>query len=191
MRKTLSIGTLAALTALLLATTAPGALAQDSGVDQYIENPGTVPETTGGGGGGGSTGGGGGSTGGGGSGGGSAPAPSEPSVGSAPAGGTVEQQAAGSGTTTTTPGATTTSKDTASTSGDGKSEDKKKKKRSADDKSEEEFADPVFTRAKSSAVEDSGSSGLGIALPIILGVLLLGAGIVAAVRIRRAKTSHA
>jgi len=49
----------------------------------------------------------------------------------------------------------------------------------------------VFARAQSSAVEDSGSSGLGIALPIILGVLLLGAGVVAAIRLRRAKTSHA
>src|SRR5919109_2597058 len=193
MRRTLFISTLAALTALMLAAAAPGALAQDSGVDQYLENPGTVPDSTDGGGGG-STGGGGGSTGGGGSGGGSAPAPapSEPSAGSAPAGGAVEPQGAASGAGTTTTQDTTT-ESTGTGSGDRKSakpNEDNQDKQAASDKRLDEITDPVVARAKNAAVEDSGSSGIGIVLPIVLGVLLLAAIVVMVVR-RRRQIAHA
>jgi hypothetical protein len=48
----------------------------------------------------------------------------------------------------------------------------------------------VVARAKNAAVEDSGSSGIGIVLPIVLGVLLLAAIVVMVVR-RRRQIAHA
>jgi hypothetical protein len=176
-RKTLFIGSFAALVALILGTAVPGALAQGSGVDQYIEDPGPVPEQDGGGGGGGGSGG---------SGGGTEPSPSAPAPSpSAPApasgGGAVDSQGTASGTTTTDASG-------AARSGDSKSRKQSKDdQKSAGDKGNDagKGKDSVLAGVESSVPDNSGSGGLGIVLPIILGALLLGAGVVALVHRRR------
>jgi hypothetical protein len=201
MRKAFFIGSLAALVAVLFGAAATSALAQDSGTDQYLENPGTVPEEdTGGGSGGTGTGGGGTGGGGGGSGGGTEPAPSEPATEPAPSdepaptGGSSGAQGAASGATTTTTG-TDSSSDAGGGAKSSKQDKQKKraeeKKRAESDKNRDDVTDSDLGQAVSSGTDDSGSGGIGIVLPIILGALLLAVGVVAVMRLRRAKTSHA
>jgi hypothetical protein len=200
MRKAFFIGSLAALIAVLFGGAATGALAQDSGTDQYLEDPGTVPEDGGGGSGGTGTGGGGTGGGGGGSGGGTAPAPSEPATEPAPTdepaptGGSSGAQGAASGTTTTTTGTDSSSAGGGEAKSSEQEAEKKRaeeKKRPEGDKSRDDVTDSDLGQAVSSGTDDSGSGGIGIVLPIILGALLLAVGIVAVMRLRRAKTGHA
>jgi hypothetical protein len=53
------------------------------------------------------------------------------------------------------------------------------------EKTKPDSKNPAFSEAESPDVGDSGSGGIGIALPIILGLLLLGAIAFAVVRHRR------
>jgi hypothetical protein len=230
---------LATLIALLSAAAASNALAQDSGVDQYLENPGPVQDKNGdggggsggggggsggggggsGGGGGGSGGGGGGSVGGGdgggsggGSGGGGSGGGGGGSVGGGDGGGSgggsggggsgggvsLDQQGAAAsddptGTVTNPSGAAADPGDAndAKPNANLKNETGGAAGQGAGEGSPDP-TNPALSQAQGSSADDSESGGIGIVLPIILGLLLLGAIVFAVVRRRRrAKTALA
>jgi hypothetical protein len=211
MRKTYSTLLLAALLALLSAAAASSALAQDSGVDQYLENPGAGQDK--GGGGGGSGGGGGESDGGGGGSGGGGGGESDGGGGSG--GGTgggggsggesfLDAQGAVDPDDATDTGKNLSGAARGSDAGnDPKQGANQKNDESGGEKNESggaasaektrpDSTNPGFSQAQTPEADDSGSGGIGIVLPIILGLLLLGAITFAVVRRRRrAKTALA
>lgn len=183
---------LAALTAVSMAVVS-SALAQDSGVDQYLENPGPVQDK-GDGGGAGSGGGGGGSGGGGGGGGGSGGG-----SGGGGSGGGVSVDQQGAAASDDTNGSVANPSGTAADSGEAsdakpsanlRNETSGAARQDAE-KDSPDPTNPALSQVPGTSADDSGSGGIGIVLPIILGVLLLGAIAFAVVRRRRAKTAVA
>jgi cobalamin biosynthesis Mg chelatase CobN len=172
---------LVALVAVVSAAAAPNVLAQDSGVDQYLENPGAAPKEGDGGGGSG-----GGGSGGGGSGGGSQPAPSTPSGGSeVSGGGSAEPQGAASDAKQRTTDGSGTGGNARDASSSKQVKDKKGGSSDKDDSGYQGSGNTGLEEVEGSTASDSGSSGIGVALPIILGALLLAAIVFAVLRHRR------
>jgi cobalamin biosynthesis Mg chelatase CobN len=196
---------LVALAPVVSAAAASNALAQDSGVDQYLESPAPAPDEGGGGGGtgGGETGGGGsggtetggGGSGGGGTGGGSQPAPSAPSGGSGDSGGAASKpQEPASDASSTSRDRSGSGEKPGDTKATAEKQGDQKQQRTSNDKGDNGYkgsANTGLEEVGGSTVSDSGSSGIGIVLPIILGAVLLAAIAFVVVRRRRHKTAHA
>jgi len=184
--------TLVVFAAVVSAGAASTAVAQDSGVDQYLENPGTVPQEGGGGGGSGGGGTGGGGAGGGGAGDGSQPAPSAPSGGSGVSGGSVKPQGTASDATQRTTDGSGTGGNARDASATKRDTETKGGSNGKDDSGSAGTGNAGLEEVEGSTVTDSGSSGIGVALPIILGALLLAAIVFAVVRHqRRTQTGRA